>query len=438
MNDFPGFDLYEELEVSPRASQVVIQAAYRRLAREFHPDVARGYDERMTRINLAYEILSDAARRKNYDSWRLTNSARSGQREDEGSRTGAGSARSEPQNTPPPHSPSSGNPDKFVGNQSRRVVLIGGAILAGIWIIAVLSRESSDEPPVERVNAGSSVDRSIANSSTPVPRAPSLRSGRILTEPSRSATPAAPSRTRSSPSPTDSVQSPIPTPAPPDASPTSAARPSPVAPASSPGMPGSQSGSISFGDGVHLVGAEIAPGTYRTAGEDGSCSWERRGGLSGSYTDRIASGGGYRSPEMVTIETSDVAFYSNGCGTWTLVGSLNAPSWVVGEWLGTYECSQGQGTTGLLLRIESDNHALGATFEFFAVPQNPDVAPGSYLMTGNIVDGILELVGERWVSRPSGYEMVDLRVPLPEEPALRLSGTVNHPLCGAFTVERIS
>ncbi len=64
----PDFDLYEELEVSPRASTEVIEAAYRRLAQMFHPDQYRGQDrDRMTRLNIAREILTDPMRRAGYD-----------------------------------------------------------------------------------------------------------------------------------------------------------------------------------------------------------------------------------------------------------------------------------------------------------------------------------------------------------------------------------
>ena len=38
--DIPKFDLYAELEVHPKAHREVIEAAYRALARLFHPDAA--------------------------------------------------------------------------------------------------------------------------------------------------------------------------------------------------------------------------------------------------------------------------------------------------------------------------------------------------------------------------------------------------------------
>lgn len=60
-------DLYELLEVSPRASSEVIQAAYRRLARTYHPDGESPDPEKMVRLNLAFEVLGDAQKRSAYD-----------------------------------------------------------------------------------------------------------------------------------------------------------------------------------------------------------------------------------------------------------------------------------------------------------------------------------------------------------------------------------
>lgn len=62
-------DLYKVLQVDPEADPEVIQAAFRRLAQKFHPDVAAGPDgvARMTAINAAWETLRDPARRAAYD-----------------------------------------------------------------------------------------------------------------------------------------------------------------------------------------------------------------------------------------------------------------------------------------------------------------------------------------------------------------------------------
>jgi curved DNA-binding protein CbpA len=63
-------DLYELLQVSPRASEGVIQAAYRVLARAYHPDVNDGPDtvRVMRRLNAAYAVISDPKRRARYDA----------------------------------------------------------------------------------------------------------------------------------------------------------------------------------------------------------------------------------------------------------------------------------------------------------------------------------------------------------------------------------
>ena len=62
-------DLYKLLQVDSEADPEVIQAAYRRLAQKFHPDLAAGPEaaERMVAINGAWEILGDPARRAAYD-----------------------------------------------------------------------------------------------------------------------------------------------------------------------------------------------------------------------------------------------------------------------------------------------------------------------------------------------------------------------------------
>ncbi len=62
-------DLYDVLGVSRDATQEDIRKAYRRLAREHHPDVNQDAEaeRRFKEINLAYQTLSDPARRRQYD-----------------------------------------------------------------------------------------------------------------------------------------------------------------------------------------------------------------------------------------------------------------------------------------------------------------------------------------------------------------------------------
>ncbi len=60
---------YHTLEVSETATQLQIKRAYRRLAKELHPDSRseRASHEQITQLNAAYEVLGDPQRRSHYD-----------------------------------------------------------------------------------------------------------------------------------------------------------------------------------------------------------------------------------------------------------------------------------------------------------------------------------------------------------------------------------
>jgi len=64
-------DLYRVLQVDPTADPDVIEAAYKRLARRYHPDHNRGdasAEEQMKRINEAYRVLGKPGLRADYDA----------------------------------------------------------------------------------------------------------------------------------------------------------------------------------------------------------------------------------------------------------------------------------------------------------------------------------------------------------------------------------
>lgn len=60
--------LYDDLGVSQDASADDIKKAHRRRARKTHPDLVKGKEEEFHQIQRAYEVLSDPARRKQYDA----------------------------------------------------------------------------------------------------------------------------------------------------------------------------------------------------------------------------------------------------------------------------------------------------------------------------------------------------------------------------------
>ncbi len=69
----PKPDYYRTLQVDPSAEPEVITAAFRRLARKYHPDVSGdpAATARMAHLNDAYETLSNPEARRRYDIDRL-------------------------------------------------------------------------------------------------------------------------------------------------------------------------------------------------------------------------------------------------------------------------------------------------------------------------------------------------------------------------------
>src|SRR5687768_14577681 len=64
-------NLYEILGVARSANQGDIQAAFKKKARELHPDVNKAPDaeEQFKRLNAAYAILKDEGKRSRYDAF---------------------------------------------------------------------------------------------------------------------------------------------------------------------------------------------------------------------------------------------------------------------------------------------------------------------------------------------------------------------------------
>lgn len=87
----PIKDYYKALGVDKSADTDTIKTAYRKLAKEHHPDRNKGSKEaeqRFTEINEAYDVLGSEENRKKYDS--LVEQQRTGRYTPPGGRSGAG------------------------------------------------------------------------------------------------------------------------------------------------------------------------------------------------------------------------------------------------------------------------------------------------------------------------------------------------------------
>jgi protein-disulfide isomerase len=141
---------YTVLQVSPNAGQEVIEAAYKRLARKYDPEVYSGADgaDRLRELNEAYEVLRDAGKRAEY----LASLSRA-----RAAPAGSKQARPTPSVQPavakgpkrprakPPARP--GRPTRRIGQfrNLRSVAALGATVVAAVALVIIVAVVQGDD-----------------------------------------------------------------------------------------------------------------------------------------------------------------------------------------------------------------------------------------------------------------------------------------------------
>lgn len=102
-------------------------------------------------------------------------------------------------------------------------------------------------------------------------------------------------------------------------------------------------------------------------------------------------------------------------------------------WSGTYVCPQGVTQLGLHVR-HVDGYEIEATFAFVHAASG---ATGEYALRGLYTPGTryLRFVAGDWITRPPGYETVDLAGTVSADGRV-FAGRIDAPQCGEFSVQR--
>lgn len=108
-----------------------------------------------------------------------------------------------------------------------------------------------------------------------------------------------------------------------------------------PGVLPAASAQSPFGDGIWVVGSQVAADRYVAVDVDG-CSWKRLSGFGGSFEEIIEFDFvGAAGQVIVDIAVGDVGFESSGCGDWVPVSARSFVAFRNGNWF--YDWS-GNGT----------------------------------------------------------------------------------------------
>jgi DnaJ domain len=310
-------DYYEILQVSSKAGPEVIDAAYRRLARRYHPDVnpSKAADQRMRELNQALEVLMDPRKRADYDRRRQRFLAEKAMAE-------------KPTLFAFPPRQESGT-TRLRDRPAILLAIAGGAViaLATLVTIAILSWSGGDSPSMEE--SGGAVTPLIATAidDPPAQDSATFSDGQWLVGEEippgiwRAIRPRGCSwkRLASIEGDVDIVAA--------SGSYLTVEIPELDAAFWTEGCgwwtqvltPPSASPTEPFGSGTWLVSDEIAPGRWQNSDVSQGCAWTKLSSLSGEPSAVIASGVA-ESIGTMEITGSERAFDSRGCGMWTRIG----------------------------------------------------------------------------------------------------------------------
>jgi hypothetical protein len=129
------------------------------------------------------------------------------------------------------------------------------------------------------------------------------------------------------------VVGPTTTAAPPTEPPTTALPATTLSPAELTTSTAVQPAGASFGEGMHLINTQIAPGRYQAVAGD-FCYWARLSAADDELASVIANDITANGPIIVDIDPTDAAFDSQGCGQWQPYASPPVPATSFGP--GTY------------------------------------------------------------------------------------------------------
>lgn len=134
----------------------------------------------------------------------------------------------------------------------------------------------------------------------------------------------------------------------PGPAPTPAPAPAPAPTGTPAAAPGGAPKTMIDHDGTYVVGTDIAPGIYSSAGPvgTGTCYWKRLGNPDGALIDNALS----KKPQVVEIEATDKAFKTDGCQSWLQTPDATPPT-VSGPAAG----AQLQGELGILNGLLAPN-----------------------------------------------------------------------------------